>query len=326
MIAAATPGLPQQKYDYVRRLGLQHPISKIVEMTGLKARHVHKILSRAEGNPSRRPKSLSPECCTNLIKLQQTGQLHWDHQYSSRCEKMGTPVSRQSVSRYFHSLGSTHKKVEPKEADKFTQDNYLRLKEYELNMQNIDRSRVRFYDQTGTTYMTDLFCKKQRHIPGLPTPPPPSTGSTNSKHYSWFGMTSLRIDKPPLFWKMYETTKGNSQDGDEHVDFFMAAAESGQLDYGDVVVTDNWAPHRSARGKELEDYLFDYYGVCMVYLPPHRSDLSPIEHCWGRAKSYARYLVAERFLDASDTKDVMEAALNRITHADILADMQHDGY
>ena len=72
--------------------------------------------------------------------------------------------------------------------------------------------------------------------------------------------------------------------------------------------------------------MFDYYGVCMVYLPPHRSDLNPIEHCWGRAKSYARYLVAERFLDASDTKDVMEAALNRITHADILADMQHDGY
>ena len=64
----------------------------------------------------------------------------------------------------------------------------------------------------------------------------------------------------------------------------------------------------------------------MVYLPPHRSDLNPIEHSWGRAKSYARYLVAEHFLDASDTRDVMEAALNRITHADILADMQHDGY
>ena len=82
------PGLPQQKYDYVRRLGLQHPISKIVEMTGLKARHVHKILSRAEDIPSRRPKSLSPECCTNLIKLQQTGQLHWDHQYSPVLLKM----------------------------------------------------------------------------------------------------------------------------------------------------------------------------------------------------------------------------------------------
>ena len=82
MIAMATHGLPEQEYDYVRRLGLQHPISKIVEMTGLKDRHVHKILSRAEDNPSGRPKSLSPECCTNLIKLQQTGQLHWDHQYS----------------------------------------------------------------------------------------------------------------------------------------------------------------------------------------------------------------------------------------------------
>ena len=75
MIAMATHGLPEQEYDYVRRLGLQHPISKIVEMTGLKDRHVHKILSRAEDNPSGRPKSLSPECCKNLIKLQQTGQL-----------------------------------------------------------------------------------------------------------------------------------------------------------------------------------------------------------------------------------------------------------
>ena len=64
----------------------------------------------------------------------------------------------------------------------------------------------------------------------------------------------------------------------------------------------------------------------MVYLPHHRSDLNPIEHYWGRAKSYARYLVGEHFLDASWTKDVMEAALNRITHGDILADMQHDGY
>ena len=88
MIAAATPGLPQQKYDYVRRLGLQHPISKIVEMTGLKATHVHKILIIAEDNPYRRSKSLSPECCTNFIKLQQTGQLHRDHQYSPVLLKM----------------------------------------------------------------------------------------------------------------------------------------------------------------------------------------------------------------------------------------------
>ena len=99
---------------------------------------------------------------------------------------MGTLVSRQSVSRYLHSLGSTFKKVEPKEADKYTYENYLWLKEYEMHMQNIDRSRVRFYDQTGTTYMTDLFYKKQGHIPGLLAPPLPSTGSTNSKHYSFW--------------------------------------------------------------------------------------------------------------------------------------------
>lgn len=70
MTYAETPGLPEQKYDYVSRLGLQHPIIKIVEITGLKATHIQKILIRAEENSPGRPQRLSTACCMNLIKLQ----------------------------------------------------------------------------------------------------------------------------------------------------------------------------------------------------------------------------------------------------------------
>jgi hypothetical protein len=83
-------------------------IIKIVKNTSLNARLIQKNLSRSEDNSPERPSRLTGPCCTNLIELQQTGQLCWDHQYSARCAEEGITVSRQSVSRYLWACRCYH--------------------------------------------------------------------------------------------------------------------------------------------------------------------------------------------------------------------------
>lgn len=57
-----------------------------------------------------------------------------------------------------------------------------------------------------------------------------------------------------------------------------------RLRRGDVVVLDNLTAHRASRIEEVAEGR----GAQVLWLAPYSPDLSPIEQCWSKIKSYLR--------------------------------------
>jgi transposase len=88
---------------------------------------------------------------------------------------------------------------------------------------------------------------------------------------------------------------------------------------GDVVVMDNLGAHKVKGIREV----IEAAGAHLIYLPPYSPDLSPIELCWSKLKTYLRAAKA-RTRDALD--EVLKLALDTITSADAQNWFRHCGY
>ena len=97
--------------------------NEISAQTGTKIRQIRKILARDVNRPACRPKKLTPEAISHLIRVQQSGSVPWDWQYSHELGTLGCPMSRASVKSFFGQLDSKYVKIKAREADKYTNSN-----------------------------------------------------------------------------------------------------------------------------------------------------------------------------------------------------------
>ena len=88
---------------------------------------------------------------------------------------------------------------------------------------------------------------------------------------------------------------------------------------GDVVVMDNLPSHKV---KGIEEAV-QKRGAQLLYLPPYSPDLSPIEECWSKVKTWLRKMQA-RTLDA--LYEAIEHAFDEVTKSDLAGWFQHCGY
>lgn len=88
---------------------------------------------------------------------------------------------------------------------------------------------------------------------------------------------------------------------------------------GDMVIMDNLRAHKAAGIQEA----IEQAGARVWYLPPYSPDLSPIERCWSKLKTYLRKANA-RTREALDR--AIAEALALITAADAHGWFAHAGY
>lgn len=88
---------------------------------------------------------------------------------------------------------------------------------------------------------------------------------------------------------------------------------------GDVVIMDNLSAHK---GKPIREAI-EAAGASLLYLPPYSPDLSPIEPCWSKLKTFLRAAKA-RTRDALDA--ALKLALDTITPANARGWFRHCGY
>ena len=88
---------------------------------------------------------------------------------------------------------------------------------------------------------------------------------------------------------------------------------------GDIVVMDNLAAHKAPGIQQA----LARRGARLLYLPPYSPDLSPIEPCWGKVKTFLRKAKA-RTREALDR--VIPQALATVTATDALSWFAHCGY
>lgn len=107
----------------------------------------------------------------------------------------------------------------------------------------------------------------------------------------------------------------NTEVFDAYVEHFLLP----ELKKGDVVVLDNYDPHKSAKAKEL----IKNKGARILFLPPYHPELNPIENAWSKLKS------GLRAMEARTTKALNKALLKsiqEISTQDALGWFQHCGY
>jgi transposase len=88
---------------------------------------------------------------------------------------------------------------------------------------------------------------------------------------------------------------------------------------GDIVIMDNLRAHKASGIREA----IEQTGARLLYLPPYSPDLSPIERCWAKLKTYLRKVKA-RTRDALDA--AITAALVTVTAADAHGWFAYSGY
>lgn len=91
------------------------------------------------------------------------------------------------------------------------------------------------------------------------------------------------------------------------------------LQPGDIVVMDNLRAHKVAGVASA----INACGASLRYLPPYSPDLSPIEPCWSKLKTYLRKVRA-RMREALDV--AMTNAVATITEMDARGWFAHAGY
>lgn len=88
---------------------------------------------------------------------------------------------------------------------------------------------------------------------------------------------------------------------------------------GDIVIMDNLRAHKAAGIREA----IEQTGAQLLYLPPYSPDLSPIERCWAKLKTYLRKAKA-RSREALET--AITAALLSVTATDVHGWFAYSGY
>jgi transposase len=171
----------------------------------------------------------------------------------------------------------------------------------------IDPKSLKFIDETGTNLaMTRLFGRAPRgervagSAPGNYGPNVTLVGSMGLE-----GVSAAMSFEGAINGTLFRT--------------FVEQVLAPTLCAGDVVVMDNLKAHKVSGIREA----IESRGAKLVYLPPYSPDLSPIEECWSKVKTWLRKAKA-RTVEALEK--AMGEALDQVTNSDAQGWFRYCGY
>lgn len=174
-------------------------------------------------------------------------------------------------------------------------------------MRGFDLKRLKFVDESGVNLaMTRLFARApigERVIGSVP------------KNYgaSLTMIASLGVSGLDAMMTIQGATDG------EVFRVYVEQVLCPTLVWGDIVVVDNLRAHKVAGVQEA----IQRCGARLIYLPPYSPDLSPIEKCWSKIKTFLRAMGARTY---EALEEAIEGAIATITESDALAWFVHCGY
>jgi hypothetical protein len=192
----------------------------------------------------------------------------------------GTVVSESTVSRFFnHGFSVKGGLCRPNLVpfDKFRPENIERAYEYLEIIATIAPHRLKFGDEKHLKGK-EVFNRQVRRnvldgsIPPMSVPP----DFTNTYNLTGFCSIVPTMTGTAVWCSIHESTN----DADQFSLELEYAIQSGFLVGGDVLVLDNAAVHTGKENTELEDYLWNTYGIFLIFLPARTPEWNPIEQVW----------------------------------------------
>ena len=225
----------------------------------------------------------------------------------------GTIVSESTVSRFFnHGFPIRGGFCKPNLVpyDKFRPANIEKAKEYIKTLAKIDPRRLKYGDEKSLKGKS-IFNKKARRDILNGIVPATMTDPDLRNTYSIIGMCGISRRSTPVRFQITEATV----DAELFAMEIEASVASKFLRAGDVLVLDNAANHSGKENNVLEDWLWEYHRIFVLFLPARTPEWNPIELLWNcltdRLTNYDLQFVhgSNRVVKAS--ADI----LRKVTHA-----------
>jgi hypothetical protein len=148
-----------------------------------------------------------------------------------------------------------------------------------------------------------------------------NTDSDFRNTYPVIGFCGIDPRTRPLHWRIH-TNPNNAEEFAEEIKFAIA---SRFLFGGDILVLDNATMHNGAENRYLEDWMWQRYGIFILWLPARSPEWNPQELVWQRLvqalKTYPLNMLRQY-----STRAVAYAAhdvLSKMTRANIESMYRH---
>ena len=88
---------------------------------------------------------------------------------------------------------------------------------------------------------------------------------------------------------------------------------------GDVLVLDNAAIHFGGDNSVLEEWLWDQFGVLVLFLPPRSPELNPIELVWNTFVQWLRTVSLKEMFEIGGHSSAVKSLeiLSKNTHSEV---------
>jgi hypothetical protein len=177
----------------------------------------------------------------------------------------GNIVSEMTISRFFngcfdHKGGFCRPNLVP--FDKFKPENYLKMLEYLEIVQMFDPSRTKFGDEKHLKGQ-ELYNRKVHRDPITGLIPDTYTNGDFRNTYALTGFCGIDRASSPVWYSIHEDKNG----ADEFALQLEMALASGFFRPGDILVLDNASIHNGGDNNILEEWLWDNFGVLLLFLP-----------------------------------------------------------
>ena len=147
------------------------------------------------------------------------------------------------------------------------------------------------------------------------------TPSNFRNAYPIIGFCGIDPTTTPVRYRIHEERKDAEQFSIE----VETAVAIGFLKGGDVLVLDNAAIHTGKENSVLEDWLWDNFGIFVLFLPTRSPEWNPVEQVWKilvrRLKTYP--LAVLKTIGAHSAAYAASHILSEITHEEVYNMYRH---
>ena len=227
----------------------------------------------------------------------------------------GTIVSKSTVSRFFNHGFETAGRLCKQNLvpwDKFRPANIAKAREYVKWIAKIDPRRLKYGDEKSLKGKS-IECNKARRdiVSGLV--PVTLTDPDWRNTYSIIGIVG--IDKRATAMK-YRITRA-TVDADLFSLEIEDALRTRFLRPGDVLVLDNAANHKGKGNTILEEWLWEYHKVCVLFLPARTPEWNPIELIWNILEMRLQHQEWEHVEGSDRVVQAAAEVMDNLTHKEV---------
>ena len=234
----------------------------------------------------------------------------------------GKQVSKSTISNFWlkaFPVAGSLRKTNTVPYSKFSDHNIERACEYLNDIADINPVRLKFGDEK-LLKGSEVYNRVPRRNVLNGEVPPTFTGNDYRNTYAIIGFCGI----DPRTYPVYYTIHDGINDSTSFSIHTEKSINAGFLQAGDVLVLDNARIHNGGENDCLEDWLYSFHGIYVLWLPTYSPEFNPIELVWRHLVSKLQYYPLDILQSIDDHAPAVAASqvLSAVDH-DLVCRLYH---